>query len=257
MEGLSTRHPSQGLATNTRTTASTGRNVDTVSSIREFFMITPAQTPKLAVDEEKRRYWDLRYSKLTEVTRPLPSQFAAFVAGELKSPHRVVDFGCGDGRDSLFFSSFGHQTIGIDASGPAVKYCVHAAKTLGEEANFLTSAVDDPELAARISTSAGPTAIYARFFLHAITEAEEKSFFRCANTLTKAGDVMAVEYRTIRDLSQPKATDRHYRRFMDPGVFQMAAVRHGFQVRYAVEGFGFAKYNQDDAYVARCLLVRD
>jgi hypothetical protein len=43
---------------------------------------------------------------------------------------------------------------------------------------------------------------------------------------------------------------------MEPAAFQLAAHEHGFDVTYAVEGFGFAKYKQDDAYVARMLLTR-
>lgn len=210
----------------------------------------------IPADEARGAYWDQYYSKLTDLTRPLPSQFAVFVASELQSPHRVVEFGCGNGRDSLLFSSRGHRVIGVDASNPAIKHCGRLAETLGETADFLTSAIDNPDLMRRIPPSDGPTAIYARFFLHAITEAEEDSFFRCANTLTKDGDVMAVEYRTIRDLSQAKVTVSHFRRFMDPAVFNLVAAHHGFQVHYAVEGFGYAKYLQDDAYVARCVLVR-
>jgi hypothetical protein len=65
------------------------------------------------------------------------------------------------------------------------------------------------------------------------------------------------EYRTVRDVRQAKVTGQHYRRFIDPAAFQLRAAQHAFSVQYAVEGFGFAKYEQDDAYVARCLLVRD
>jgi cyclopropane fatty-acyl-phospholipid synthase-like methyltransferase len=210
----------------------------------------------IPTDEARGAYWDQYYSKLTDTARPLPSQFAVFVASELQTPHRVVEFGCGNGRDSLFFSSNGHRVIGVDASDPAINRCVRLAETLGETADFLTSSIDDRDLVGKIGTSEGPTAIYARFFLHAVTEEEEQSFFRCANTLTEGGDIMAVEYRTVRDLSQAKTTVSHYRRFIDPVVFMLAAVDHGFHVRYAVEGFGYAKYMQDDAYVARCILVR-
>jgi cyclopropane fatty-acyl-phospholipid synthase-like methyltransferase len=218
--------------------------------------VTTGTATTIQEGEAKSAYWDEYYSRATDIARPLPSQFAVFVAGELKSPHRIVEFGCGNGRDSLFFSAHGHRVIGVDASDPAVKRCVGLAEALGEVVEFVTSAIDDPGLIGRIPPSERPTAIYARFFLHAITEEEEQSFFRCASALTKPGDVMAVEYRTIRDLSQAKTTVSHFRRFMDPVVFQVVAARHNFRTRYAVEGFGFAKYLHDDAYVARCVLVR-
>ena len=56
-------------------------------------------------NERKEAYWDEYYSSSAEVARSVPSQFATFVAGELEETHRVVEFGCGKGRDSLFLSS--------------------------------------------------------------------------------------------------------------------------------------------------------
>src|SRR5450759_1226212 len=79
--------------------------------------------------ESDQAYWDQYYSNLTAVTRPLPSPFGVFVAGELQSPHRVVDFGCGDGRDSLLFSSHGHRVIGVDASHQACRSSSSARPT--------------------------------------------------------------------------------------------------------------------------------
>ena len=208
-------------------------------------------------DERKGTYWDEYYSRSMDVSRPFPSQFATFVAGELERAHRVVEFGCGNGRDSLFFSSIGHQVVGVDASAPAVEHCTRLAASLGDRSVFLAAGIDDPALPGLVPDVAGPTAIYARFFLHAITELEEEAFLRCAAELTMPGDIMAVEYRTVRDQAQQKVTDSHYRRFISPPSFQLAAARFGFVVRYAVEGFGFAKYREDDAYVARSILVRE
>jgi hypothetical protein len=51
-------------------------------------------------------------------------------------------------------------------------------------------------------------------------------------------------------------TQQHYRRFVSPATFQARALGRGFEVVYAVEGFGFAKYRLDDAYEARAIFVR-
>jgi SAM-dependent methyltransferase len=40
----------------------------------------------------------------------LPSQFAVFVANEV-APARLLEVGCGNGRDSLFFSSAGFDVV--------------------------------------------------------------------------------------------------------------------------------------------------
>jgi cyclopropane fatty-acyl-phospholipid synthase-like methyltransferase len=207
---------------------------------------------------DRSGYWDDYYANRSSVARPLPSQFATFVAGELPGACRVVELGCGNGRDSIFFASYGHDVTGVDGSESAVKGCQALAEALGVEARFLHSNIDDPELPASLGGSEqdGPLVIYARFFVHAITDEEEKDFFALATALTSPGDMLAVEYRTVRDQSGAKVTDAHYRRFVAPSSFQANALASGFEVTYAAEGFGFAKYKQDDAYCARELFTR-
>ena len=204
---------------------------------------------------EREQYWNSYYAETGE-GRALPSQFATFVAGELDGPSRIVELGSGSGRDSLFFASHGHDVVGIDASKAAVEACTARAREIGLGAEFLTAAIDQDDLASRIRVVPGRTLVYARFFVHAITDEEEAAFLALAADLTSPCDRLAVEYRTVRDSSGAKVTGSHFRRFVDPTSFNAQAVLHGFDVTYAVEGFGFAKYRQDDAYVARALFAR-
>jgi SAM-dependent methyltransferase len=211
-----------------------------------------------ALDEAAGRgsYWDEYYAARADVRRPLPSQFATFVANELTEPTRIVEFGCGTGRDSVFFALYGHDVVGVDGSEQAVKASQALADALGLSARFVAAHIEDPDLVEQVGRGEGRQLVYARFFVHAITEEEESSFLDAASRLTVAGDLLAVEYRTIRDLSGAKVTEKHYRRFVTPAEFDARAAGHGFRAAYNVEGFGFAKYRQDDAYVARALFVR-
>ncbi len=209
-----------------------------------------------ATTEHRTDYWDDYYASRATLTRRLPSQFATFVAGELDRPHRVVELGCGDGRDSMFFASYGHDVVGVDASHAAVDACRSLAEALGETASFVVARIDQADLAARVKGEGTPRAVYARFFVHAITDDEEQSLLDLAASITEPGDLLAVEYRTIRDSSGVKVTKKHYRRFVLPATFEARALARGFDVTYSVEGFGFAKYRQDDAYVARTLFRR-
>jgi cyclopropane fatty-acyl-phospholipid synthase-like methyltransferase len=215
--------------------------------------VTVDVTQSTDTTEHRSDYWDEYYAARTTTRRPLPSQFATFVAGELERPHRVVELGCGGGRDSIFFASNGHDVIGVDGSKAAVASCRDLAQALGVPAIFVHSTIDAPDLAERLRGGADPLAIYARFFIHAITDEEEEVFLDLASQLARSGDIVAVEYRTVRDQVGAKETGAHYRRFVLPATFQARALQRGFEVVYAVEGFGFAKYRHDDAYVARTL----
>lgn len=209
-----------------------------------------------ATPEARTHYWDEYYAARSTTVRRLPSQFAVFVAGELEGRHRIIELGCGNGRDSMFFASYGHEVVGVDASHAAIDGCRRLAEALGERATFIASRIEDPALPALVRGASGPRLVYARFFLHAITEEEERDLIALASSITDPGDLLAVEYRTVRDSSGVKVTDQHYRRFVLPAAFEARALGHGFEVIYSVEGFGFAKHGQDDAYVARTVLRR-
>jgi SAM-dependent methyltransferase len=213
--------------------------------------VSGSETP-----EARTNYWDEYYAARTTTVRRLPSQFAAFVAGELEQRHRVIELGCGNGRDSMFFASYGHDVVGVDASHSAIDGCRALAAALGESATFITARIEDPELADHVRGDSGPRLVYARFFLHAITESEEDALLSLAAAVADPGDLLAVEYRTVRDSSGAKVTEQHYRRFVLPAAFEARALGRGFDVIYSVEGFGFAKFRQDDAYVARTILRR-
>lgn len=205
-------------------------------------------------------HWN-RFYRSSSVPR-VPSQFSAFVASEEPDSTAVVDFGCGNGRDALFFARHGKRVVGMDASKSAISECQRSADEQGLSATFLNADVLVDECAklalGEIGGIEGRVVVYARFFLHAITlEAEEMLLTHAAKILEDRDGIFALEFRTSRDAHQTKVTPDHYRRFVDPVDFIVRASRHGLKSRYLVEGFGLAKYKDDDAHVARCILSRD
>ncbi|MDE0056305.1 MAG: LicD family protein, partial [Gammaproteobacteria bacterium] len=128
---------------------------------------------------EIKDYWS-RFYAYAHTT--LPSAFAAAVAIELTEPGYVVDLGCGNGRDSVFFAQLGHSVIGLDVSGKAID---------DNQARVLEKQVDDIEFK-QVDVGAPHTlvdilnrmeeaaiqagdarrnhvTIYARFFFHAVS----------------------------------------------------------------------------------------
>lgn len=204
-------------------------------------------------------YWNLFYRARAE-TLAVPSQFALFALGEAAPDAVFVDLGCGTGRDAIYFASTGRRVVGVDGSEAAVEHCRKTAEKHGVAARFLSSAIDAGDLVDRVKDAlgdtSGPTTVYARFFIHAINDAEEKALLASAARLCGADGMLAVEFRTRRDASLAKVTGAHYRRFVDPQAFIANAAEAGFECRYFVEGFGYAKYKDDDAHVARCILTR-
>lgn len=203
-------------------------------------------------------YWNTYYGEDGTVSAPVvPSQFSTFVLTELNGiDTQIIDFGCGNGRDTLFFARHGYTAIGVDESSMAVEKC---KKSNVPNADFLCASVNDTKMTELLTQklSNNPTkdvTAYARFFLHAIDEASQVNFLTvCRQVIGQTGRA-AFEFRTDRDASQTKVTPDHYRRFVKPLDFMAAAEKHGFKVTYFVEGFGYAKFRDDDAHVARFIL---
>ena len=206
--------------------------------------------------EHRSGYWDEYYAARATTRRPLPSQFATFVAGELDRPHHVIELGCGNGRDAIFFASYGHDVIGGRRLGGRRRGIGVARRGAGREGHLHPLRHRRPDPRRPAPESDGPKAVYARFFVHAITDGEEQVLLDLAAEGDQPRRLLAVEYRTVRDQVGAKETETHFRRFVLPATFQARALERGFEVTYAVEGFGFAKYRHDDAYVARTLFRR-
>jgi SAM-dependent methyltransferase len=205
-------------------------------------------------------YWENEYNNVRAL--PPPSQFAAFICQEASPRATIIEFGCGSGRDIIFFAQQGFKTIGVDASSSSIRLCEQIAVERGVEGiHLLQSDVRDAGLSSCIleklhDQKSAEIIIYSRFFLHAITNEDEDAFLALAARLGQGAVKLACEFRTPRDIYLKKETNAHYRRFVDPYSFVARSAKYGFNVVYAIEGFGFAKYKHDDAYVARLIFTR-
>ena len=206
------------------------------------------------------KYWNEYYKK--SPLNKIPSQFAVFALGEFLEINNFKDLGCGDGRDSIFFAQHGKNVFGIDSSNIAIRNCMKRSESLTScNINFKSASLTDHgsheeilKLMYEFNIS-NSTVLYSRFFLHAITENEQDVFFQCLrNILNEVNGYIALEFRTTRDKEQKKVTESHYRRFIDPLSLISSIHKYGLKLDYFVEGFGLAKFKDDDAHVARCIL---
>jgi SAM-dependent methyltransferase len=198
----------------------------------------------------------------TQPLLPLPSQFAAFMAQEARGCAQFLEVGCGSGRDALFFAQHGYQVAAFDGSQAAITSCREQAARLSlPNAEFFVADVGSEEFLHRTKTilarpGRGNICIYARFFLHAIDDTTESKMFDAIFPYLITGDLVSFEFRTPRDRSLEKATPSHYRRYVDPPSIVARTAKYSLSTIYAVEGFGYAKYKNDDAYVSRLIFLR-
>jgi hypothetical protein len=151
--------------------------------------------------------------------------------------------------------------VSVDGSTAAIDDIAGRAKTAQLPITALSSACDDPTLIDKVAAAmaaskmSGVGVIYARFFIHAITETEQAGFLDfCAAFLKQNGGKMAFEFRTAADENLSKVTAAHYRRYVEPVDFLNELFKRDLTASYFTQGTGYAKYKDDDAHVVRMII---
>ncbi len=178
-------------------------------------------------------------------------------AGETKY---LLDLGCGNGRDSIFFAKNKIYVVGIDASDVAIEML---EQTHGGD-EYLEFICDD-FVTANVLFQREYDYCYSRFTLHAINEKQEEQLLGNVYKALKKNGLFMIEARTIHDqiyglgeLVEKNAYiyNDHYRRFIDPEEIMQKVVEMGFTVVYSEEKSGFSKTETDDPMLLRLILKK-
>jgi SAM-dependent methyltransferase len=199
-------------------------------------------------------YWNNFYKKEINL---LPSQFAVFVASEYPEKNNIIDFGCGSARDTLFLSKFYKKVIGIDASTQIIAKNKKLESTKKNTVFLLNDLSNENVLIDSLNNELSEIKdciFYARFFLHAIDEDTENKLLNLYK-ICKNNNLLALEFRTLKDKNLKKQFGNHFRRFIDLNHLIEKVENLKLKVEYLVEGQGYAKYKVDDAFVARMIII--
>ena len=121
-------------------------------------------------------YWDNFYIKKNKVKESSFARFVLSKVGKRRTKKSLIDIGCGNGRDSIFFSKNNFHVTGIDISQKAIK------KNLLFKNKNLSFIKFDIE---KNKTSKKFDIIYCRFFLHTIDENGETKLLHLINKIKK------------------------------------------------------------------------
>jgi len=202
-----------------------------------------------------KRYWTKYYKSHRDNLQP--STFAQYCyekyCASAPSHKLLLELGCGNGRDSIYFMKNSLDVLGIDIAGEELRYL--RSKKLSINLNFVCA--DFP-------TFKKPNHydyIYSRFTLHAITEEQETSTLENSYKNLKHDGLLFIEARSIKDnmfqnskkLSSNEGETDHYRRFIVFEELKNKMKKTGFEILEAIESDGLAKYKDDDPVVIRII----
>jgi len=159
-------------------------------------------------------YWNNYYTRYTEPFEP--SSFSRFALQYMNKAEKLIDLGCGNCRDSVFFSKNDINVIAIDKSESTQAICADVTKLRN------------------INT----THSYARFLLHCLTDEEENDLLRWVKRNTKK--YLFIETRSDAGNRLPST---HYRRYINMNKLLSKLIYFNFKIKYCKESNGLSIYD--------------
>jgi len=197
-------------------------------------------------------YWNEYYRQ--KRAEDHPSLFARYVMSRLGAGQNLIDLGCGNGRDALYFC---HSLIDVTAVDQSDIGITMIRDVEPEKINCVCG--DITKLSSFLDESSFDNA-YSRFSIHALTEAQQRDLLKEVSAVLKPGGKFWIEVRGVKDNlfgvgevvgRNAYIHDGHYRRFIVINELVHELEVAGFEIVYAEESTGFAPYREEDPVVIR------
>ena len=206
-------------------------------------------------DRNRSKHWKDYYLKDRAPT--FPSNFAEYVLQKINKNQNMLEIGCGNGRDAVFFKKNGLKVDAIDRSDDAIVLCKTKYKDLN--IGFYHGEIDQ---IIEIDNNFKYDNIYCRFVLHAMPIEEEIILIQNSFELLKKKGMLFIECRSINDqmiregevISPTERISGHYRRFIIMEELGDRLKNAGFEVLSLFEKENAAKFGNDNPVVIRAIV---
>ncbi len=188
-----------------------------------------------------------------------PSLFAAWVEEQVDPGSRILDVGCGTGRDAIWFARQGHKVTALDYSSNARAYAKKAAEDAGVSLKFgvvnFESHANVLGYGAKLAHRKTTRHIYARGVLDALGPNGREGLWRFCSMTQRRGGRTFLEFRTRKSRNEKTFFGRHQRTFLDPAAVIAEIESLGGIVEEKVTGRNLAPLGQENPHICR-LTVR-
>jgi SAM-dependent methyltransferase len=200
------------------------------------------------------KYWNEYYSK--QVAPKQPSKFAMDIMMYLEKDKKMVELGCGNGRDSIFFSESGVDVIAIDQSDASIQILNN--NNYNDKIEFIS----DDFIRTNILKNEIFDYAYSRFTIHSILEEEEDILVKRVHDALKYKGLFFIEVRSIKDDIYGLGTNigrniyvynEHRRRFIVIDELVEKLKSAGFNIIFANESNNYAIYKDQNPIVIRII----
>jgi ubiquinone/menaquinone biosynthesis C-methylase UbiE len=206
-----------------------------------------------------KNYWNQYYKK--DKAPQEASLFAKYIFNNhCKINSKIIELGCGNGRDVVYFAENKLQATAIDQSDVAI----NKLKSNFNSFSNLKFLVDDFTMLNDFEDSYD--IVYSRFTMHSITEDQENNVITWAYNNLVINGLFCIEARGLKNELYQKGTpseqrntyfyDEHFRRFICIDEFTSKLMKLGFEIITSLEERGFSPFNGNDETFIRVVVKK-
>ncbi len=207
---------------------------------------------------DDKEYWTNYYVENSNPTEQ--TSFAEFILPKLEKNKNLIELGCGNGRDSIYFSQNGLNVVAIDQVQSEVDFLNKNYKH--ESIDFLCDDFTNLEKTNHnLIKNTNFKYVYSRFTFHSINEKKENRTLDWIEANLEKEGLFLLEARSINDpmikqgktLSGTENFTTHYRRYMELDKIINKLESRNFEIILKVENNNLAIYKDDNPYVIRII----
>jgi tellurite methyltransferase len=134
-----------------------------------------------------RNPWAREYARTPDryIWGTAASEFAKEIVRLLRAGSRVLDLGCGEGRDSVYFAACGFDVTALDVSADGLKKATRLADERDVKVRWLCRSMVDAPVAGRFDL------VYSCGSIHHVRKEARSRLFRRLKVLTRPGGINA------------------------------------------------------------------
>jgi len=150
--------------------------------------------------------WGREYARDPEryVFGTAPSDWAREIARLVRPGDAVLDLGCGEGRDSVFFAELGAAVTGVDLAADGLDKARRLAHRRGVRVRWIEGDMTETPPAGRFDL------IFSCGTIHYVPRAERQPLFRRLAAMTRPGGHQAHVVFTARHVHEEKGETVDY-----------------------------------------------
>ena len=199
------------------------------------------------------KYWDKFYGNKTNRNESTFAKFTYKIISNNKTS-KILDIGCGNGRDAFYFNKKGFNVTALDISK---KVIIKNSKKKLKNLFFKKFDVGKNKLKNKFEI------IYCRFFLHALDKKLEDKLINLIKDVKKKKTIVFFEFRNYKDkiFGNFKKADHntiiefekgHFRRIIDPKVFKKKfTIKTKAKIIYQKSGINLSIVKKDNPNLSR------